>query len=124
MSKEASSGIPVKLLHEAVGTIVTAELDNGDLYTGRLTSTEDNINVQLDDAKKTTKGGKVHECPTVFIRGSNIVFVQLPEALKASPAVQAALLAVEGTAVDGRAQKKGGFGAASRPKVTKRGRDE
>jgi hypothetical protein len=35
-SPMSTIGIPIKLLHEAVGHIVTAELTNGSVYRGKL----------------------------------------------------------------------------------------
>ncbi|GFZ10525.1 small nuclear ribonucleoprotein family protein [Actinidia rufa] len=43
-----SLGIPVKLLHEACGHIVTVELKSGELYRGSMVECEDNWNCQLE----------------------------------------------------------------------------
>ena len=40
-------GIPVILLHDAEGGIVTIELKNGSLYTGTLDEAQDNMNCTL-----------------------------------------------------------------------------
>ena len=40
-------GIPVKLLHEAVGHTITIELKGGVTYRGRLFDAEDNFNLSL-----------------------------------------------------------------------------
>lgn len=53
MSK--SLGIPVKLLHEAEGHIVTVELKSGDVYRGSLIECEDNWNCQLEAITYTSK---------------------------------------------------------------------
>ncbi len=53
MSK--SLGIPVKLLHEAEGHIVTVELKSGELYRGSLIECEDNWNSQLESITYTAK---------------------------------------------------------------------
>lgn len=89
MSAEGQ-GIPFKILNEAVGTVVTLELDSGDVFTGQLKSVENTMNVQLTDVKKTSSKGKVSEAKAVYLRGSNVVFFQLPDALMTSPAVVAA----------------------------------
>lgn len=39
-----SIGVPVKLLHEAQGHIVTVELKTGGVYRGKLLEIEDNMN--------------------------------------------------------------------------------
>ena len=36
-------GVPVILMHDGEGTIVTVETKNGDLYRGFLDETEDNM---------------------------------------------------------------------------------
>jgi small nuclear ribonucleoprotein (snRNP)-like protein len=50
-----SLGIPVKLLHEAAGHIVTVELKTGELYRGSLIECEDNWNCQLENITFTSK---------------------------------------------------------------------
>jgi small nuclear ribonucleoprotein (snRNP)-like protein len=40
-------GVPIKVLHEAVGHTVTIELKTGEVYRGTLQFTEDNMNSQL-----------------------------------------------------------------------------
>ena len=40
-------GIPIILMHDAEGTIVTVEMQNGDTYRGFLDETEDNMNCIL-----------------------------------------------------------------------------
>lgn len=53
MSK--SLGIPVKLLHEAEGHVVTVEIKSGETYRGTLIEAEDNWNVQLENITHTAK---------------------------------------------------------------------
>ena len=40
-------GVPVKVLHEAEGHIVTVETATGELYRGVLIEAEDNMNMQV-----------------------------------------------------------------------------
>ena len=40
-------GIPIILLHDGEGTIVTVELKNGEMYRGYLEDSEDNMNLIL-----------------------------------------------------------------------------
>jgi small nuclear ribonucleoprotein (snRNP)-like protein len=54
-------GIPVKLLHEAEGHVVTVELKTGEMYRGQLHQAEDNWNVQLKDVSATARDGKVSQ---------------------------------------------------------------
>ncbi|KAL6523241.1 Small nuclear ribonucleoprotein SmD3b [Orobanche gracilis] len=48
-------GIPVKLLHEASGHVVTVELKSGELYRGSMIECEDNWNCQLENITYTAK---------------------------------------------------------------------
>ncbi|RVW50960.1 Small nuclear ribonucleoprotein SmD3b [Vitis vinifera] len=50
-----SLGIPVKLLHEAAGHVVTVELKSGELYRGNMIECEDNWNCQLESITFTGK---------------------------------------------------------------------
>lgn len=42
-----SAGVPVKLMHEAEGHVVTIELKTGEMYRGELFEAEDNWNMQV-----------------------------------------------------------------------------
>lgn len=75
-------GVPVKLLHEAQGLLVTVELINGTIYRGRLSSIEDNMNVQLRDVTSTAKDGQVSALDHVMVRGSQVKFFVVPDNLK------------------------------------------
>ncbi|GAQ92316.1 small nuclear ribonucleoprotein D3 [Klebsormidium nitens] len=83
MSK--SLGIPVKLLHEAEGHVVTVEIKSGETYRGTLIEAEDNWNVQLENITHTAKDGKVGQLEHVFIRGSKVRFLIIPDMLKNAP---------------------------------------
>ncbi|XVF74115.1 hypothetical protein PTKIN_Ptkin13bG0034300 [Pterospermum kingtungense] len=80
-----SLGIPVKLLHEASGHIVTVELKSGELYRGSMIECEDNWNCQLENITYTAKDGKVSQLEHVFIRGSKVRFMVIPDMLKNAP---------------------------------------
>ncbi|CAL5349512.1 unnamed protein product [Camellia sinensis] len=80
-----SLGIPVKLLHEAVGRVVTMELKSGELYRGSMIECEDNWNCQLENITFTAKDGKVSQLEHVFIRGSKGRFMVIPDMLKNAP---------------------------------------
>ncbi|KAJ6399732.1 hypothetical protein OIU77_020311 [Salix suchowensis] len=80
-----SLGIPVKLLHEASGHIVTVELKSGELYRGSMLECEDNWNCQLESITYTAKDGKVSQLEHVFIRGSKVRFMVIPDMLKNAP---------------------------------------
>ncbi|KAL6522439.1 Small nuclear ribonucleoprotein SmD3b [Orobanche minor] len=78
-------GIPVKLLHEASGHVVTVELKSGELYRGSMIECEDNWNCQLENITYTAKDGKVSQLEHVFIRGSKVRFMVIPDMLKNAP---------------------------------------
>ncbi|XP_027077045.1 small nuclear ribonucleoprotein SmD3b-like [Coffea arabica] len=103
-----SLGIPVKLLHETTGHIMTAELKSGELYRGSMVECEDNWNCQLENITFTTKvsdarlrfynklsvfcthaleftDGKVSQLEHVFIQGSKVRFMVIPDMLKNAP---------------------------------------
>ncbi|GAA0165790.1 RNA splicing factor [Lithospermum erythrorhizon] len=80
-----SLGIPVKLLHEASGHVVTVELKSGEVYRGSMIECEDNWNCQLENITYTAKDGKVSQLEHVFIRGGKVRFMIIPDMLKNAP---------------------------------------
>ncbi|KAF0986064.1 hypothetical protein HZS_3531 [Henneguya salminicola] len=80
-----SIGIPVKILHEAEGHIVTLETDAGEVYRGKLIAAEDNMNCQLINVNVTARNGKMSHAEQLYIRGSKIKFFILPDMLKNAP---------------------------------------
>jgi small nuclear ribonucleoprotein (snRNP)-like protein len=48
---ELVSGVPIKLLHEGEGHIITVELKNGEIYRGQLVEAEETMNCQLKEGK-------------------------------------------------------------------------
>ncbi|KAG7351915.1 LSM domain containing protein [Nitzschia inconspicua] len=81
-------GVPIKLLHEAEGMKVTAEMKNGEIYRGLLLSAEDTMNMTLSDVLRTARNGQVSKLPSVYLRGSSIRFIALPDLLKNAPVFQ------------------------------------
>ncbi|KAJ6261913.1 Small nuclear ribonucleoprotein [Drechslerella dactyloides] len=63
--------IPLKLLGESQGHVVTLELTSGQVYRGKLLEAEDNMNVQLKDITVTARDGRVSHLDQVYIRGSH-----------------------------------------------------
>ncbi|ESZ95172.1 putative Small nuclear ribonucleoprotein Sm D3 [Sclerotinia borealis F-4128] len=66
-------GIPIKLLNEAQGHVVTLEITTGQVYRGKLLEAEDNMNIQLKDITVTARDGRVSHLDQVYIRGSHIL---------------------------------------------------
>mmetsp|Transcript_11187 Transcript_11187/g.17986 ORF Transcript_11187/g.17986 Transcript_11187/m.17986 type:complete len:114 (+) Transcript_11187:78-419(+) len=81
-------GVPIKLLYEAEGMKVTAEMKNGEIYRGLLLSAEDTMNMTLSDVLRTARNGQITKLPSVYLRGSSIRFIALPELLKNAPVFQ------------------------------------
>ncbi|KAI9502910.1 small nuclear ribonucleoprotein Sm D3 [Coemansia spiralis] len=80
-----SIGVPVKLLHESQGHIITLELKTGQLYRGHLIETEDNMNVQMKEITVTERDGRTSHLKHVYVRGSNVRFFIVPDMLKNAP---------------------------------------
>lgn len=95
-----SIGIPIKLLHEAEGHIITLETSTGEVYRGKLLEAEDNMNCQMQNITLTARDGRVTQVEQVFIRGSMIRFFILPDMLKNAPMFKA---------------KQGGRGSGPKP---------
>ena len=69
-----SVGVPIKLLHEAEGHIVTLETVEGEIFRGKLVEAEDNMNCQMREIVMTARDGKTSNLQNVYIRGSKIRF--------------------------------------------------
>ena len=80
-----SIGVPIKVLHEAEGHIVTCETSTGEVYRGKLIEAEDNMNCQMSNITVTYRDGRVTQLENVYIRGSKIRFLILPDMLKNAP---------------------------------------
>lgn len=80
-----SVGVPVKLLHEAQGHIVTVELKSGHMYRGKLLDVQDNMNCQLKDITLTQRNGQVSQLDQIFCRGSQVRLFIVPDMLKNAP---------------------------------------
>lgn len=85
MASTKGIGIPVKLLHEAEGHILTIELRTGETYRGELHEAEDNWNCQLRNVTSTAKDGRISHLENIFVRGSQMRWVILPDMLKQAP---------------------------------------
>eukprot|EP00745_Piridium_sociabile_P044930 TRINITY_DN95755_c0_g1_i2.p1 TRINITY_DN95755_c0_g1~~TRINITY_DN95755_c0_g1_i2.p1 ORF type:complete len:192 (+),score=22.76 TRINITY_DN95755_c0_g1_i2:158-733(+) len=80
-----SIGVPIKVLHEAEGHIVTCETSTGEVYRGKLIEAEDNMNCQFSNITVTHRDGRSSQLENVYIRGSKIRFLILPDMLKNAP---------------------------------------
>merc|ERR1711890_102701 len=80
-----SIGVPIKVLHEAEGHIITCETITGEVYRGKLIEAEDNMNCQMTAVQVTYRDGRVGQLENIYIRGSKIRFLILPDMLKNAP---------------------------------------
>mmetsp|Transcript_5402 Transcript_5402/g.6148 ORF Transcript_5402/g.6148 Transcript_5402/m.6148 type:complete len:107 (-) Transcript_5402:230-550(-) len=80
-----SIGVPIKLMHESEGHKVTVELVNGEVYRGLMVDAEDNMNCQMTKVTMTARDGQASKLEHVYVRGSQVRFVILPDMLKNAP---------------------------------------
>ena len=82
-------GIPIVLLHDAEGAVVTVETKRGELIRGLLFEAEDMMNLYIKKAVVLgpTPGAK-RKVEQVYVRGTEIVFIVLPEMLRHAPMFQ------------------------------------
>jgi len=65
--------------------MVTIELRNGEIYRGHLSESEETMNCLLIDVVMTARDGRISKMENVYIRGSQIKFMILPDLLRHSP---------------------------------------
>merc|ERR1711937_119356 len=107
---EMSLGIPIKVLHEAEGHIITCESSTGEVYRGKLVEAEEHMNLQMSDVTATYRNGSVAQLSNIYLRGTQIKFMILPEMLKNAPMLK---IAVKASSVQNSFWKTGrGRGAA------------
>lgn len=73
-------GVPCKLLKEFKDRKVTIEVNNGEVYRGILHDVEENLSVSLDEVKAIMSDGKVVQMKAVYLKGSRIRLISLPDA--------------------------------------------
>lgn len=73
----SSVGVPIKVLHDAEGHVITLETVNGEVFRGKLIEAEDNMNVHMQEIIMTARDGKTSSLQHVYIRGSKIRYVTL-----------------------------------------------
>ena len=81
-------GVPLTLLHEGEGHVITIELKNGEIYRGKLVESEDTMNCQMREVSMTARDGRVRRLEEVYIRGGHIKFIVLPDLLKNAPVLK------------------------------------
>ena len=66
----------------------THQMKNGEIYRGLLLSAEDTMNMTLSDVLRTARNGQITKLPSVYLRGSSVRFIALPDLLKNAPVFQ------------------------------------
>ena len=64
---------------------MTCETITGEVYRGRLIEAEDNMNCQIQNVTVTYRDGRVAQLENIYLRGSKIRFMILPDMLKNAP---------------------------------------
>ena len=67
---------------------IFVQMKNGEIYRGLLLSAEDTMNMSLSEVLRTARNGQITKLPNVYLRGSSIRFIALPEILKNAPVFQ------------------------------------
>ena len=79
------ASIPLKLLHESQGHVITVELNTSVSIRGVLVDAEDAMNMQLRDCILTLRNGQQSSQSMVYVRGSTVRFIMVPDMLKHAP---------------------------------------
>jgi small nuclear ribonucleoprotein D3 len=78
-------GIPIVVLHDAEGAVVEVETKKGELIRGLLFEAEDQMNLYIKNAVIRDTNGVKRKVNQVYLRGTEIVFIVLPDMLKHAP---------------------------------------
>jgi small nuclear ribonucleoprotein D3 len=79
-------GIPIVALHDAEGAVIEVETKNGELIRGLLFEAEDMMNLYIKNAVIVDNvTGVKRKSNQVYLQGSNIVMIVLPDMLKYAP---------------------------------------
>ena len=63
-------------------------MKSGEIYRGLLVSAEESMNMSLSDVLRTARNGQITKLTNVYLRGSSVRFIALPELLKNAPVFQ------------------------------------
>lgn len=84
-TSDTAVSVTTMVLYEGKGHIVTVELKSGEVYRGKLVDVEDNMNCLLSDITYTARDGRTTHLEAIYIRGSRVRFIILPDMLKNAP---------------------------------------
>eukprot|EP00551_Chaetoceros_affinis_P015136 CAMPEP_0203714630 /NCGR_PEP_ID=MMETSP0091-20130426/71183_1 /ASSEMBLY_ACC=CAM_ASM_001089 /TAXON_ID=426623 /ORGANISM="Chaetoceros affinis, Strain CCMP159" /LENGTH=180 /DNA_ID=CAMNT_0050592707 /DNA_START=38 /DNA_END=581 /DNA_ORIENTATION=+ len=81
-------GIPIVLLHDAEGSVVSVETKNGEIIRGLLFEAEDMMNLYIKNCVVWNIHGVKRKVDQLYLRGREIVFVVIPQMLRHAPMFQ------------------------------------
>ena len=81
-------GIPIVLLHDAEGAVVSVETKNGEIIRGLLFEAEDMMNLYIKNAVVWNVHGVKRKVDQLYLRGREIVFIVIPQMLRHAPMFQ------------------------------------
>lgn len=79
---------PIQLLFEAIDMCVSVETRTGSIYEGKLVSVEPTLSVTISNCTIMHPTGQKETAQTVMLRGSEVRFVSVPNALVDSPVLK------------------------------------
>jgi small nuclear ribonucleoprotein D3 len=81
-------GIPIVLLHDCEGAVVSVETKNGEIIRGLLFEAEDMMNLYIKNCVVWNIHGKKRKVDQLYLRGREIVYVAIPQMLRHAPMFQ------------------------------------
>eukprot|EP01083_Nonionella_stella_P019768 54879_1 len=78
-------GIPIVLLHDSEGAVVSVETKNGEIIRGLLFEAEDMMNLYIKNAIVWNINGVKRKVDQLYLRGREIVYIVIPQMLKHAP---------------------------------------
>ncbi|KFM61724.1 Small nuclear ribonucleoprotein Sm D3, partial [Stegodyphus mimosarum] len=75
-------GVPVLLLQKFHGKKINVSTNNNEMFVGTLLEAEDNMNLSLSNVTVTLCSGKTLDMINVYIKGSRIRYINLPDEAK------------------------------------------
>ena len=81
-------GIPIVLLHDAEGAVVSIETRRGEIVRGLLFEAEDMMNLYVKNAVVWSVEGRKRKVDQLYLRGCEVVFIIIPQMLRHAPMFQ------------------------------------
>lgn len=81
-------GIPIVLLHDAEGAVISVETKSGEHIRGLLFEAEDMMNLYIKNAIVWNINGIKRKVDQLYLRGTEILFIVIPQMLRHAPMFQ------------------------------------